>query len=160
MPSRPVVVNNTPLVGLWNLGRLDLLTALFESVVIPSAVEKEFLAKGDPGRAEALRASGVTTISVRDTRLARGFVGVDIGEAEVLALGHQLGSSLLLIDDKKARNLAERLGYKVTGTVGVLLAAKKTGLVEAVRPLLSGLQDSGLYLAPNLIEQALLLADE
>ena len=44
MPDRPVVLNNTPLVALWAIGRLDLLRDLFREVLIPQAVEEEFLA--------------------------------------------------------------------------------------------------------------------
>lgn len=69
MPSPPVVVNNTPLVGLFNLRRLDLLAGVYESVAIPKAVEAEFLAIDQADRAAALRASGVRTVGVRDSRL-------------------------------------------------------------------------------------------
>jgi uncharacterized protein len=44
MPDGPVVLNNTPLVALWAVGRLDLLRDLFGEVLIPAAVEAEFLA--------------------------------------------------------------------------------------------------------------------
>jgi hypothetical protein len=84
MPSPPVVSNNTPLVGLFNLRRLDILTGVYESVAIPRAVEAEFLAIDRADRTAALRASGVATVRVRDSRLPRGYVGLDHGEAEVL----------------------------------------------------------------------------
>jgi hypothetical protein len=44
MPDGPVILNNTPLVALWSIGRLDLLRDLFGEVFIPQAVEAEFLA--------------------------------------------------------------------------------------------------------------------
>jgi predicted nucleic acid-binding protein len=44
MPDGPVVLNNTPLVALWTIGRLDLLRDLFGEILIPQAVEAEFLA--------------------------------------------------------------------------------------------------------------------
>lgn len=160
MPSPPVVVNNTPLVGLWNLGRLELLSALYESVAIPTAVEAEFFATDRRKRAKALRGSGIRTARVRDPRLALSYVGLDRGEAEVLALAHEVGAPLLVLDDRKARSFAERLGFKVTGTVGVLLAAKKQGLIELLAPLLTELQVSGLYLAPEVVRRALGFAEE
>jgi predicted nucleic acid-binding protein len=160
MPSPPVVSNNTPLVGLFNLRRLDILTGVYESVAIPRAVEAEFLAIDRADRTAALRASGVATVRVRDSRLPRGYVGLDHGEAEVLALGYELNSPLLVLDDRKARGFALRLGFKVTGTAGLLVAAKKRGLVDAVGPLFSELQRSGLYLAPEVVRQAIELAGE
>ena len=44
MPDGPVVSNNTPLVALWILGRLDLLRDLYGEVLIPQAVHDEFIA--------------------------------------------------------------------------------------------------------------------
>lgn len=43
MPARPVIINNTPLVALWVLGRLDLLRDLYGEVLMPQAVYNEFL---------------------------------------------------------------------------------------------------------------------
>lgn len=160
MPSKPVVVNNTPLVGLWNLGRLDLLPALFESVIIPSGVQSEFLATQKGPRAEALRAAGVEIRKISNHLLAKSFVGLDLGESEVLALGQELEASLLVIDDLKARRFAERLGFKVTGTIGLLLAAKRQGHVTAVGPLLAELLSTGLHISPELIRRAKELAGE
>jgi predicted nucleic acid-binding protein len=57
MPDRPVVLNNTPLVALWSIGRLELLRDLFQEVLIPSAVEAEFLATQEVSRQEALARS-------------------------------------------------------------------------------------------------------
>lgn len=54
MPARPVVVNNTPLVALWVLERLDLLRELFDEVLIPEAVADEFLATEGAARRVAL----------------------------------------------------------------------------------------------------------
>jgi hypothetical protein len=62
MPSPPVVSNNTPLVGLFNLRRLDILTGVYESVAIPRAVEAEFLAID---RADAVRQLFVPPGSLR-----------------------------------------------------------------------------------------------
>lgn len=43
MPAKPVVVNSTPLVAFWTIGRLDILRLLFGEIVIPPAVREEFL---------------------------------------------------------------------------------------------------------------------
>jgi predicted nucleic acid-binding protein len=40
----PVIVNNTPPVALWVLGRLDLLRELYDEVLVPQAVFEEFVA--------------------------------------------------------------------------------------------------------------------
>ena len=56
MPAPPVIINNTPLVALWSLDRLDLLRDLFGIVWLPTAVESEFLAVDNVARKRAITA--------------------------------------------------------------------------------------------------------
>ncbi len=55
MRAGPVILNNTPLVGLWLLDRLDLLREIFGHVLIPQAVRDEFLAMDPAPRRQALK---------------------------------------------------------------------------------------------------------
>ena len=75
-----------------------------------------------------------------------------------IALLHE--PQLVIMDERKGRRYARRLALSLTGTLGVLLLAKEQGLITAVAPLLEQLLDEGLYFAPSLIEQTLLLAQE
>ncbi|MCB9100833.1 MAG: DUF3368 domain-containing protein [Anaerolineales bacterium] len=61
---------------------------------------------------------------------------------------------------RKGRRYARRLGFPLTGTVGVLLTAKAQGLIPALTPLINQLLNEGLFLAPDLVERALELAGE
>ena len=67
-------------------------------------------------------------------------------------------ADLLIIDDNAAKKTAKYLGLTVTGTMGVLLKAKKEGLISEVKPLLNGLINDGLYVTPTVqnyvLEQA------
>jgi predicted nucleic acid-binding protein len=87
-------------------------------------------------------------------------VGLDRGEAEVLTLAVEREARLVVIDERKGRRYARHLGLPLTGTLGILLLAKEKGLVTAVGPLIEKLQASGLYLAPELVERVLILAQE
>jgi predicted nucleic acid-binding protein len=77
------------------------------------------------------------------------------GEAEAIALSVRRHADLLLIDERKGRRIAT-LAYKlrVKGTAGVLVLAKRRGLVPAVRPLLETMRTGGYYLAESLIDLA------
>jgi len=88
------------------------------------------------------------------------FAGLDVGEAQVLALAEEQTVSLVLIDERKARRYAERLGLPLSGTLGVLLLAKEEGIISAVAPLLKAIQEAGLYLHSELIERVLHMAGE
>lgn len=165
MPSKPsagpVILNNTPLVALWSLGHLTLLRDLYGEVIIPQAVYEEFLATERAVRQAALdEAPWIKITSLINPRQALVYVGLDQGEAEVLALASEQSARLVIIDEYKGRRYAKRLGLPLTGTIGVLLTAKRNGLVSALAPLIDQLLKEGLFLAPELVEKALKLAGE
>lgn len=161
MPAPPVIANNTPLVALWSIEQLDLLGNLFETVWIPTAVEKEFLATETAARQQFLtQTPWLQTKSLANPRQALTYTGLDRGEAEVLALALEHEARLVIMDERKGRQYARRLGLPLTGTLGVLLLAKEKKLIKSVTPLVKKLQDGGLYLAPELVSQVLTLARE
>ena len=161
MPAAPVIANNTPLVALWVLGRLDILRDLYSEVLIPEAVYDEFLA-AERGRRQAVLEGTpwIKPVALVKPQRALAYVGLGQGEAEVLALAEERSAALVLIDERKDRRYARRLGIPVTGTLGLLLLAKEQQLVTAVSPLIGQLQEAGLYLAPPLIAATLRLAGE
>ena len=129
MPDKPVTLNNTPLVALWVLDRLDILRDLYQKVLIPQAVQEEFLATERILRESALDAAPWI-------------------------------QSVSLADPQRGRCYARRLGFPLTGTLGVLLPAKEKGLIPALAPLLQALLNAGLYLSPALVAEAMTLAGE
>ena len=82
------------------------------------------------------------------------------GESEVLMLGLELPDSVLILDDGLARRVAESLGLRFTGTLGLLLDAKRAGLISAVSPLLDRLQELRFRVAPHTRRAILDLAGE
>ena len=84
---------------------------------------------------------------------------VDPGEAEAIALAFEKGVRIIL-DDRKAREAAQRLNIPVTGTVGILLKAKQAGLIESIRPSLDALEANHFRIGKALREEALRLALE
>jgi predicted nucleic acid-binding protein len=161
MPARPVVVNSTPLVAFWAVGRLDILRSLFGEVVIPPAVREEFLSIETEARGKVLQAeTWIRVVNLENPHRVGAFATLDEGEAQVLALAEEQHASLVLIDERKARQYARRLKLPMSGTLGVLLLAKEEHAIQAVAPLVEALQEAGLYLHPELIEQVLQMAGE
>lgn len=161
MPAGPVIINNTPLVALFTLNKLSLLGEMFGSALIPAAVAEEFLAVEGSRRQSALAAQSALIVTpLSNPRSVLPFVGLDQGEAQVLALAQEQSARLVILDERKARRYAKRLGVSVTGTLGVLLLAKERGLIESIGPLLLSLQEAGLFLHPALIAEVLALAHE
>ena len=161
MPTKPVVVNSTPLVAFWAIGRLDILRILFGEIVIPAAVRDEFLSTEKELRRQVLRdESWIRVVKLKNPNRTGAFSNLDEGEAEVLVLAEELDASLVLIDERKARRYAERLNLPLSGTLGVILLAKEEGIVTMVTPLLKAIQKAGLYLHEDLIAQVLKIAGE
>jgi len=161
MPEGPVVVNNTPLVVLFLLGRFDLFEMLFGQVLVPQQVFDEFLATDRTRRWKAFSAQqNLLVISLADPQRMSDFHDLDSGEAAVLALAQERSARLVIIDERKARRYAKRLHIPLTGSLGMLLLAKANGLLDAIAPSIATLQQSGIYLDSGLIAQALQLADE
>jgi uncharacterized protein len=161
MPNGPVILNNTPLVALWILGRLDLLRDLYQEVLIPSAVEEEFFATEGQVRRKALsEAPWIRTVELSHPRRALAYAGLDQGEAAVLALAEERDARLVVLDERKARRYAERMGLSLTGTLGILIAAKRAGLLGSISDCVSQLLGAGLFLSPELVRRALEVSGE
>lgn len=161
MLAGPVVTNNTPLVALWNLRRLDLFQLLWGGVFIPPAVHAEFLAIETTSRRSALEESPWIQIeTIADSRRVLAFTGLDRGEAEVLALAEEREARIVLLDERKARRFARRIGLELTGTLGTLLIAKEKGFVDSVSHSIRTLTALGLYLEPRLVNRVVMLANE
>lgn len=156
-----LVSDSGPLISLARIGQLDLLPKLFGEIVVPAAVYREVTQDQNlPGALSVLSAEWVTVVEVGDrAALADLSSSLDPGEREVLLLAQWLGLTAA-IDERRARHFATALGIPQTGTVGILLAAKRAGLIASITPLLDQLTAKGVRLSSRLYEEARSLADE
>jgi predicted nucleic acid-binding protein len=147
----PVIVSDAScLIGLSNIGKLDILSRLYSRVLIPPAVQKEF---GD-----IVPLAEVIAPSDNDLVRSLGlFLGA--GESEAIALAIELGTAIIL-DDKKARSVAEGMGLHPIGTVGILLHAKDEQLIQSVKEAIHELELNGFYVSAAVKQQAIRLAGE
>jgi predicted nucleic acid-binding protein len=150
-----LVVNSGPLISLARIGQLEILPALFDDIALPRAVFKEVTQDPMLPGAEAIaQAEWLRVVDVMDLKVVeRLSVSLDAGESEVLALAQQLGGTAA-IDERRGRSLADALGVPQTGTVGILLLAKKRGMIPALTPLLDQLGASGVRISSRLYEDA------
>jgi predicted nucleic acid-binding protein len=153
-----VVLDAGPVIHLSWLHRLDLLPAIFEEVLIPEAVRDEVLAAPDGtlGLDDIRAALDRGDLALR--ALPTGAPAAPIpsalaaGEAAAIALAVELGPDLFLCDDALARREATARGLTISGTVGVLTAARERGLIDAVLPLLLELRRLSLWVSDALID--------
>jgi uncharacterized protein len=156
-----LVVNSGPLISLARIGQLELLPALFDDIVLPRGVFEEVTQDPKLPGAEAIaRAEWLKVVEILDRKaVERLAASLDEGESQVLALAQELGATAA-IDERRGRRLAASLGVPQTGTVGILLLAKRRGLIPALTPLLDQLGANGVHLSPRLYEEARGLAGE
>lgn len=148
--KEPAITDSTCLISLERIAQLPLLPALFEPLIAPPKVQEEFGMALDWLQVQAPTDAALVAVLG---------LAVGKGEAEAIALAVER-QWLLILDDRKARRWARSLGLRVCGTVGVLLRAKRQGLIEAVKPLLEALKAAGFRLSQELEEEALHLAGE
>ncbi len=146
MPS--VVADTSPLQYLHQIGCLGLLADLFQGVIVPDSVAQE-IQRGAlqgvdlPDLGQLPWVTIQTTSAPADSRIP---AKLGHGEREVLCWALQTPDALVLLDDAEARKQAKSLGLPFTGTLGVLIKARRAGRVPAVLPLLNRLQQAGFFL--------------
>lgn len=156
--SEPPVVDASPLIVLAQAERFDLLRVAGDRILVPRPVALEVLRPGSPdAAAAAIRSSPWITVvdagsppdAVRQQRL-------DPGEEAVLtwALAHP--GTAAIIDDRRGRRAAAALGIPVIGLLGIILDAKRVGMIPAARPVVEHLlTTTDWYISAELVERVL-----
>ncbi|MEX0805150.1 MAG: DUF3368 domain-containing protein [Candidatus Binatia bacterium] len=161
MAERPAV-NASPLIFLSRAGLLDMLKLEGEEIVIPRSVAEEIQRRGaDDLTVQAIEKVPWLTV-IEAPPISDTIRAWDLGEGEntVLAWGHTNPGTVIIVDDLAARRCAATHGIPVRGTLGLILTAKKRGLIFQARPVLENLRQSGMYLSDRVLNQALALVGE
>ena len=147
-----VIVSDTSCLILYNkIGELELLHKLFGRIVITETVAKEFK-RPVPRWIEIINPT---------TNLHIGLLGfLDAGEATSISLAKELKEVLLIIDESKGRKVAKELGITISGSLGVLLAAKNKGIISSVKPIIQKISETDFRLSEELIRRVLQFAKE
>lgn len=150
------IADSTPLIVLARIGRLDLLSLLAGTVLIPETVAGEVRAGGgeDPARAALAEGFGqiVAAHIIPAPVAARG---LDAEEAAVLAAALVRPRSRAVLDDGKARAAASALGIPLIGTLGIIARARAAGHIPAAKPLVEALREAG-FAADDALLRAVL----
>ncbi|MDW7973023.1 MAG: hypothetical protein RMI01_07455 [Thermodesulfovibrio sp.] len=118
-----VIVDTSVLIALENIDQLHLLCKIYKEIVLPEAVVKEF------GNLN-LNCLSIKKVESKLLNILLKALNLGRGEAEVIAFSYETGIPAL-IDDQKARKVAEDLGIKISGTIGLLMKAQKLGILKS-----------------------------
>ena len=159
-----VVGDASPLIALASIGQLKLLRGLYGSILVPAGVAAEIAEAGYLDLAQEAVEAGewIETREVSDRALVSALeIQLDHGESEAIALAIEREADLLLMDERRGRQIATRLGVHVIGVLGILIAGKTAGLISEVRPLLDSLErETGFRLSSSLRDRVLETAGE
>jgi len=155
-------VDASPLIHLARTGNLPLLKALASNFVIPEPVLDEIRAKGEGDAAlQGVQATPWLSV-VQPPPVPETLLAWDLGkgEASVLAWALSRPGTIAILDDQRARVYAQWHGVPVVGTLGIVLRAKRQGMIPLARPILQDLIDRGMYLSKAVANRALALVEE
>ncbi len=134
MKNGLVISDSGPIFSLAMVNKLEVLEELFVEIFIPNAVWDEITKDQNSQyyqRIVVYFQHRVKSIS----GLNRLTFVMDYGESEAVILHGELNADFLLIDDKKARDIAEGFGIKCIGTIGILSIAREKGIIDELRPI-------------------------
>lgn len=158
-----LIADSGPLIALAKLGMLELPGRMFGRAGLPAMVYAECQAQAGLPDAQAIR------LAVEQSRLEvmpdqawpadLDVPRLDAGELAALSLARKLDATVLM-DERRGRESARRLGLSVVGVCGLLLRANRLGWIGPLSPLLAHLKHEGYFISPALVEHVLALAGE
>jgi len=159
-----IVSNTTPISNLLHLDNISLLAELFGVVYIPEAVADEVsvLFSSCKEWQKCVEGEQIIIQPISNTIFVKQMVPfLHKGEAEAICLSLEKKAKLCLIDDKDARTIAQLNNLPVAGTLGILLKAKKTGLISSAKELIDRLRsEHHFWIKEDMYQKVLHVAKE
>jgi predicted nucleic acid-binding protein len=153
-----LVVNTGPLLALIaGIGNLSILEPLYKRILVPYEVCREIEAGGSSGfGVTEFNNAGFIEKRNQSTKVSSFLQNVlDIGEASVIQLALDENVSTVCIDEEMGRRIARLNGLNLTGSIGVLIRAKREGLDFSMQETINRMQSHGIYLSRKVISFAL-----
>ena len=150
---RKVIISDTScLIILSKINELDLLKNVYENIVTTTDIMAEF---GE------ILPDWIDVQNVKDLHKQQLLeMQIDKGESSAIALALENDNSTVILDDYKARKVAHLLGINYTGTIGVIVKAKLSGIIPSIKPVLEKNKQTNFRISTELEITALKEANE
>ena len=147
------IISDTSCIILFDkIGELEILRKLFGTIITTTLIAKEFGSPLAPWF-EIKDPNDKNYQSLIETFL-------DKVEASAIALAIELENCLLIIDDRKGRRFAEKIGLTITGSAGIIVDAKLKGIISSVGPILLKIRETNFRITDTLEQLILKKAGE
>ena len=138
-----IIISDTScLIILSKIGELDLLQKLYKTIVTTLEIAEEF-GEELPNWIEILTVKDISKQKILELQ-------IDKGESSAIALALENQNSKIILDDDKARKVANKLGLDFTGTIGVIIKAKLDGIIPSIKPYLQKIKETNFRISPEL----------
>ncbi|MBW1803279.1 MAG: DUF3368 domain-containing protein, partial [Deltaproteobacteria bacterium] len=149
-----IVVNTSPWIALSICGQIQILEKLYTNVFVSQKVREEIIAGGKDrfGVHEFETCQWLNVQEIHDMEKVKLLYELDQGEAQVIILAKERDVRHVLIDEKVARLQAKILGLEVIGTLGILLKAKRKGLLTSIKASIEMILSNGIWIQDEIVE--------
>ncbi|MCE2895096.1 MAG: DUF3368 domain-containing protein [Flammeovirgaceae bacterium] len=148
-----IVISDTScLIILEKIDKIFLLKEIYSEVITTPEIQIEY-GKELPEWIKILSAKNKSFQKELETK-------IDVGESSAIALGLETPDCTIILDDLKARKIAESLHVNFTGTLGILVKAKQLSLIPSVKPIIKSMQEVGLRFSAEVAEDIIKQAGE
>lgn len=122
-----IIADTSCLIIYDRINKLEILQNTFEGLIVTKEVAEEYGELPDWIKIRELEDEAQYLKLTKD---------LGKGEASSIALALEIKNSLLILDEKKGRKIAEELGVEIIGSLGVLIKAKDKGIIKSVKEVL------------------------
>lgn len=147
-----IICDTSCFIVLTNIDELDLLQKVYGQIVTTPEVSEEF--------GETLPEWVIIEQAVNYHLQQVLELQLDKGESSAIALAIGTLGCTVILDDIKARKVAEKLGLDITGTIGVIIKAKLKGIIPSIKPLIAKIKATNFRLTEDIEKEALITAEE
>ncbi len=151
-----VVVNSRALIGLARIRELEILQQLYGLIYVSAPVYNEIVVDGKdmPGAREIRTGEWIQKKEIKEmTTFQILQIDLDPGEAGTIVVAIELNADLTILDEVAARRMGNHMGLNIIGTIGVLIDAKKLGIIANVKSYMDRLREAEFWISDNLYKE-------
>ena len=151
--AHKIIISDTScFIILSNIGELNLLYKLYGEIITTSTIAEEF-GEQLPDWVKIQNVSDKLRLQILELQ-------IDKGESSAIALALETPKSILILDDYKARKVAENLGLSFTGTIGIIIKAKLQNIIPSIKPIIEKIKQTNFRISAEIELQAYQEANE